>query len=65
MDEYVYSGCPNCTCHGKTVRMDDEGKFYVECDTCGFTTPHFKFVVQAQSCWMVEGRNGSSMPMQA
>lgn len=61
MNDFNNLACPNCSKYIKVCRMDDDGKFYVECLHCGYQTPHFKFVAQAQANWIQGARNDSSM----
>lgn len=61
MNDFNSSLCPNCNKYSKVERMDDEGKYFVECLHCGYQTPHFKFVAQAQASWLQGGVRGSSV----
>jgi hypothetical protein len=63
MDDFHSSKCPNCRHTEKETKMDDDGKFYVVCLSCGYQTPHFKFLAQAQANWIVGGNNAFSMPV--
>lgn len=52
MNNFNNSACPNCGKYGKTDKIDNDGKFYIECLYCKYQTPHFEFLVQAQANWI-------------